>query len=293
VVAADHRCHLLQPEATVQADPPQVLADRSRLLGISRSTFRPRRQTWQLVHASLGLCASFISILGEGGRWGGGRPRGQAGEGELDLVLSDRHRLDDGLDDRPPFRERDLEPAGREVFRGGDDFFRKMRSRSAWGILVRQPFRVQTYFGVLGGTYIFAPQWQKVSPPKSCTGRFAAGPAAPTPSRSRSATELPPDGSNRDARHACEGKKNGRRNNPCMSACGPSARVLSQPTRPPAGADGHVKVNGKRLTSMRYLAVTSRRPPLVSLVSASDACRSEPRLRRRGHERVPLLQSLR
>jgi hypothetical protein len=50
-----------------------------------------------------------------------------------------------------------------------------MRSKTAWGTLVRQPFRVQTYFGVFGGTYILAPQWQKVRPPKSCTGLFGAG----------------------------------------------------------------------------------------------------------------------
>ena len=50
-----------------------------------------------------------------------------------------------------------------------------MRSKSTTGTLVRQPLRVQTYFGVLPGTYILAPQWQKVSPPKSCTARLGAG----------------------------------------------------------------------------------------------------------------------
>jgi hypothetical protein len=49
-----------------------------------------------------------------------------------------------------------------------------MRSRSARGTFVRQPFLVQTYFGVFPGKYIFAPQWQKVRPPKICTARLGA-----------------------------------------------------------------------------------------------------------------------
>src|SRR5262249_17476585 len=57
----------------------------------------------------------------------------------------------------------------------------KTASRSAVEILFRQEW--QTYFGVFEGTYIFLPQWQKVSPVNRWSERLALALPLPLPAR--------------------------------------------------------------------------------------------------------------
>jgi hypothetical protein len=58
---------------------------------------------------------------------------------------------------------------------------------------------------------------------------------------------------------------------------GARERPAIHPTRRPARINVRVRANGNKVISMRYLAVTSKRPPLALLVSASGAYTSERR----------------